>query len=204
MSFKAQWNSKVVALVILGAFILSFNLGYQNLAAQTKAPLRSHAHGAAELDVAIEGKTLEIELTAPSTDIIGFEHAPKTDLEKRILAQVKDLFMKSFEIVSLSKEAKCKLLERKVTFEAENHTERHTQVDEDETDEQEEHEEHSEFKVKLTYSCLEPKKLLGADVRVFERFPTLQKIRAQVVNEDKQLSETLTPKKSILNINAAK
>lgn len=49
-------------------------------AARTQA--KAHTHGAATLDLGIEGKNATAQLTAPADDIIGFEHAPKTSAER--------------------------------------------------------------------------------------------------------------------------
>lgn len=48
----------------------------------------AHVHGAAEIDVAIEGKKLVITLESPADNLLGFERAPKTDAEKAKLKSV--------------------------------------------------------------------------------------------------------------------
>lgn len=44
---------------------------------------KAHEHGAARLDVALEGSTLTIELETPLDGLLGFERAPRTEAEKR-------------------------------------------------------------------------------------------------------------------------
>ena len=42
----------------------------------------AHAHGSAELTVAVEGSALEVELRAPAADIVGFEYPAKSAAER--------------------------------------------------------------------------------------------------------------------------
>ena len=44
---------------------------------------KAHEHGAARLDVALEGTTLTIALDTPLDGLLGFERAPRSEAEKR-------------------------------------------------------------------------------------------------------------------------
>ena len=41
-----------------------------------------HVHGTAELCVAVENNHLNVELRSPLENLLGFEHAPKTDSQR--------------------------------------------------------------------------------------------------------------------------
>ena len=45
----------------------------------------AHQHGHAKLDIAFEGQKGKIELEAPSDIFFGFEYAPKTDAQKKLV-----------------------------------------------------------------------------------------------------------------------
>lgn len=45
---------------------------------------RAHVHGAAELQVAIEGKTAELILRSPAANLLGFEHVPRDSGQEAI------------------------------------------------------------------------------------------------------------------------
>ena len=47
--------------------------------AQTERDLDSHEHGAAQLDVVVDGSQLLIDLESPWNNLVGFEHRPSTD-----------------------------------------------------------------------------------------------------------------------------
>ena len=51
--------------------------------------LGPHVHGQGTLDIAIEGKKIEMELVAPGMDIVGFEHVASTDEQKAAVEKAK-------------------------------------------------------------------------------------------------------------------
>lgn len=51
-----------------------------------KAQGHAHEHGVAEVGVAVDGKTAQIEFTAPGSAIMGFEHEAKTAADKKKMA----------------------------------------------------------------------------------------------------------------------
>ncbi|MGL4932766.1 MAG: ZrgA family zinc uptake protein, partial [Aeromonas sp.] len=42
----------------------------------------AHEHGHGQLNLVVDGDQLMIELQAPAADLVGFEHAAKSDEEK--------------------------------------------------------------------------------------------------------------------------
>lgn len=49
------------------------------LLAQTERQHDVHVHGLSQVQLALDGNALELELHAPGVDIVGFEHAPGDD-----------------------------------------------------------------------------------------------------------------------------
>ncbi len=47
--------------------------------------LGAHVHGHGHLNIAIEGKTVSMELEVPGADVVGFEHEPSTPDQKAAL-----------------------------------------------------------------------------------------------------------------------
>lgn len=75
---------------------------------------QSHEHGKAELDIAIEGVLLKAELHSPAESTFGFEHAPKTDREKRTVSAALDVLRtKGAELIIVPPEFGCKFLPSK-------------------------------------------------------------------------------------------
>lgn len=44
---------------------------------------KAHVHGVAKLDVAVEAKTITLQLESPLDNLLGFEHAPRTEAERQ-------------------------------------------------------------------------------------------------------------------------
>lgn len=56
---------------------------------------KAHVHGIAKLDVALEGPQITLAFTSPLDNLLGFEHRPRTDAQRRaaetLLSRMKDL-----------------------------------------------------------------------------------------------------------------
>ncbi|KHD23793.1 zinc-binding protein [Vibrio caribbeanicus] len=67
----------------------------------------AHVHGEVELNIAQDGKELLMEITAPGADVVGFEHAPKNDEQKKILADAVATLNQADSVFTLSAAAGC-------------------------------------------------------------------------------------------------
>ena len=72
------------------------------LAASLKASERAHEHGVGHLSVAIEGNEVEIELVVPGADAVGFEHAARTEIEKKAVLAAADKLKDVNRLVTLT------------------------------------------------------------------------------------------------------
>ncbi|MFO6377007.1 DUF2796 domain-containing protein, partial [Pseudomonas aeruginosa] len=63
--------------------------------------LGKHEHGVAQLNVALDGKTLELELDSPAMNLVGFEHAASTDADKAAVAKARAQLEKPLELFAL-------------------------------------------------------------------------------------------------------
>jgi hypothetical protein len=67
-----------------------------------------HAHGAAELNIVVEGKKIAVEFRTPAEGIMGFEHEAKTDADqKKRDAAIKDIKERFGEMVIFDKKLGC-------------------------------------------------------------------------------------------------
>ena len=76
--------------------------------------LGAHVHGAGKLSIAIEKRVVEIELEAPGSDIVGFEHAAATTDQKQAVARARATLAKPLTLIKLPEAAACKLISAKV------------------------------------------------------------------------------------------
>jgi len=58
----------------------------------------AHVHGAARLQVAVDGNTLNLQLETPLASLVGFEHAPRTNQQKQALQAMAERLRQAGEI----------------------------------------------------------------------------------------------------------
>lgn len=149
------------------------------------ASLGAHEHGAAELDAALDGSKLEIELRSPAMNLVGFEHAPSSDEDKRKIADARQRLEKPDALFGLPAAAGCTLtkaeLESPLFGDAPAaHGHEHADHDHD-------HEGHSDINAHYAYDCTAPQALQALDLdALFKTFPGTEKIQAQLIGPNGQ------------------
>ncbi|MFA6238678.1 MAG: DUF2796 domain-containing protein [Bacteriovorax sp.] len=74
--------------------------------------LHSHEHGALKLGMAVEKNTVDIDMDGPAESFLGFEYAPKTAKEKKLLADLEAKWTKNLEaFIAFDKKLNCKVSE---------------------------------------------------------------------------------------------
>lgn len=81
------------------------------LAAMTGAAIaeEAHVHGVGKLNLAIDGKVVEMELIAPGADIVGFEHPAETHEDKEAIEAAEKKLADASGLVAFSSGAGCAL-----------------------------------------------------------------------------------------------
>jgi hypothetical protein len=142
----------------------------------------AHEHGVAQLNVALEGNTLEIELESPAVNIVGFEHAPRDQAERQAVRSAMETLRNGPGVFALPASAACKLADVEVEsalleearehgHAAEHHATAHTH----------DGEAHADFRVHYRFHCATPDGLRYIDVQLFKLFPATEELDAQVV-----------------------
>lgn len=89
---------------------------------------KAHDHGSAQLDIAVDGKSVDFEFHAAAMGVVGFEHIPTSAADKKkqadALAALKANFAK---IVSFDPAAGCKISAKSVAVNQEEPD--HAEVD---------------------------------------------------------------------------
>lgn len=153
------------------------------------ASLGAHEHGAAELDVALDGSVLEIELRSPAMNLVGFEHAPSRDEDKRKIADARQRLEKPDALFGLPSAAGCTLakteLESPLFGDAKAHEYEHAEHKHDH--DHDHHEGHSDINAHYHFECTAPQALQTLNLQsLFETFPGTEKIQAQLIGPNGQ------------------
>lgn len=174
----------------------------------------AHVHGVAAMDVAALGGTVEIVLRSPAMNLVGFEHEPRNDEERKrsrnALASLRD-----GESLFVFEDAACRLDEVRARWIHEprehghdaGHDHEGSHGHADEHGHGEEHRDHghadehghdedagdghADIHAHYHFDC--GRVPVTIRVRLFEHFPDTGEIRVQFVTDSAQGAQMLTP-----------
>jgi Protein of unknown function (DUF2796) len=154
--------------------------------AEERRELGAHEHGHSVLNIAIEGDRIEMELMSPGMDIVGFEHAPKTDEHKAAAKEAEAILSDPLALFVLPADAACTTETAAVELEAEEaHEKKHAEeAEHEEHAEDEGAESHAEFHAEYAITCASPDDLGGIEFAFFDRFPGAEEIEVTVITEN--------------------
>ncbi len=173
----------------------------------------AHEHGAANLNVAVEGNNLYIEFSSPAANIVGFEHLPRTQKQKAAVADAKKKLKEGQTLFHLPAGSMSRLVDVSVKTDIDSHSEHHEKAEHDGDEdhhhsEKEKHkhehheadkdERHSDFEATYHFVCKKPEKLTHIDVKLMNTFPGIEHIEVQLLAGTKQSAMELTAKKNTI------
>ncbi|END0096643.1 TPA: DUF2796 domain-containing protein [Pseudomonas aeruginosa] len=167
--------------------------------------LGKHEHGVAQLNVALDGKTLELELDSPAMNLVGFEHAASTDADKAAVAKARAQLEKPLELFALPVTAGCSVASQELRsplFGDKAPAHAHKEKAGHEHEHEHEHENgHADIHGHYQLSCEKPELLkLLTLAEFFKRFPATQKIQVQLIGPDGQKGADLAPASAELKL----
>lgn len=135
----------------------------------------AHEHGHGQLNIAIEGNSVLMELEIPGADIVGFEHEPKSDADKAAMINAEKK-LKDGAALFRFQGATC-------TFE-----QAHVEDGHDDHGKQpaSQESEHSEFHVAYEISCDDTSRLSGIAFPFFTVFPHSEELDVTVLSAQGQ------------------
>ncbi|MET0409391.1 MAG: DUF2796 domain-containing protein [Hyphomicrobium sp.] len=158
--------------------------------------LGPHVHGQGTLDIAVEGNKIEMELTAPGMDIVGFEHVASTNDQKAAVEKAKAKLADVLTVFKLPDAAKCKI----DTANVENRKETHQPGEKDDDDDKPGAPQHSEFHATYTITCEAPENVTGIETVYFKDFGGGQLLNVNVTTSKGQTQAQLTREKPTLDL----
>ncbi|WP_444913173.1 DUF2796 domain-containing protein [Microbulbifer sp. EKSA008] len=150
------------------------------------AEVGSHVHGKAMMYLVAEADRISVELESPTVDLVGFEHAPRSDVQKQRLEQVAHELSKPDHFLEFVG-AQCKPLsvEVKAPYSAEVTSDNSV---------------HSGFRASYQFKCDNLAEFNSVIVTLFERFPGIHGIAVQWISSGRQGAELLTGKDNKLQM----
>lgn len=148
----------------------------------------AHVHGVAKLEVAVEGAHIDLHLESPLEALLGFERAPRSDRERAAVARMHQALKQADRLFVPTAAAGCKLVSVRVeapTLELKPAPGGH--------------EEHGDLDADFRFTCVQPGRLTGMEVRLADHFPGMRRIDAQVVSGKGQSATRLTARMRFLS-----
>ena len=157
----------------------------------------AHEHGVAKLNIAQEGNTLQIELSSPAMNLVGFEHAPRNKQQQAAVQQAVAGLQKGERLFQLSPAAGCHLTEYDVDSSLMEEEHGH---DEHGKEEHEDEHEHADFDASYVFQCKNPAALRSIEVKLFKLFPGTEELEVQLLTDKGQRALELTPSNPTLHL----
>lgn len=133
-----------------------------------------HEHGKVTFNVALEGQELVVELDAPAANVIGFEHAPRTEAEKAKVRDRATWLQAGQELITFPVAAACRFREAKL-----------------EAPQWQEAESHADYELRLTYRCDRPQRLEWLQLSLLGGLQEVHEARVNLLTPSRQGSETV-------------
>jgi hypothetical protein len=171
----------VLAAVLLFATGVGFAQGH------------AHEHGVAEVGVAVDGKTAQIEFTAPGSAIMGFEHEAKSDADKKKMA---DAFAKfrdnSAKMFVFDAKAGCTVSTKTIGVPEDHHHDHGHDAAKSEKEHDHDHDhDHLDVRALVDVKCRQALEGTTLTFQVRQFFPEAETLRVQVVGNNFQTGAEL-------------
>ena len=185
--------------IVLVCLFVSFDV-----LAQVARQKDSHEHGAAKLMMVMEGKKLQVEFEVPSESLIGFEHFPKSQGNRKNFNEAIKILSDPSKLFSIPIKAECLLVGMNVSQSLFSNEEKHGHEDEEEHghedeeehghDESEKSEIHSEFKSNYYWNCQHLDEIDSIGTQLMSFFFGIEEIRVNWISNNGQGSLELESK----------
>ena len=208
--------------------ILPALMFYTVAASAAERQLDAHDHGHSRVNIALSGNDVLIELISPAANVIGFEHAPKTEDDHALIDAAVEQFGHGDEVFLMSDAAQCVQqdtdIESSLLEDADHddhhdehdddaHDDHHDEDDDGHDDHHDEHdddahgdhddhegESHSEFHVTWAFSCSKPEQLKSIDVKLFALYSGFEEIDVSLAGDNRQDAYELTPESTRIDL----
>ncbi len=163
----------------------------------------AHEHGVAQLDIALDGQEIAIELHAPGADIVGFEYVAESSDDRAAVDAAIAKLEAPLSLFVLPADAECKVKHANAELESDDaHEDEHAEHEEDKHDDHAEHEHdehdkhdehkheadeaeagHTEFHAEYLLTCAKPTAISGITFAYFETFPNALELEVQILSD---------------------
>ena len=163
----------------------------------------AHTHGQLTMDVAIDASTIAIAVASPLDNLLGFEHAPRTAEEKKKVEEARAALKAADALWLPDPAARCKLQTVELhsdilapatqSDKGKKDAHRHAH-DHDDAHDHGAQDGHADLDASIVFACEKPELAKFIDVKLFERFPNIRTVNAQIASPNGQFKRVLDSK----------
>ncbi|MEW8381958.1 MAG: DUF2796 domain-containing protein, partial [Candidatus Thiodiazotropha taylori] len=137
----------------------------------------AHVHGEAQMLIALDGTSLELEFKSPAMNIVGFEHQPKSEKQVNAVKAAMEILKQPKQIFTLSSDAQCNPVSIEVEsplakHDGDEHDHDHDHKHDDDHKRHDDHmheaESHSDFTAHYSFRCEQPSELKKIEFDLFK------------------------------------
>lgn len=155
----------------------------------------AHVHGSGELRVAIEKSELTVEFRSPLNNLLGFEHAPRTDAQRAAVKAIMARLNRPDTLLRLPKAASCTAAPTRIDSPldrpaAPSKTVKPAPKGQDD--------DHAEITATFGFVCADVGRLDSIEVAIFDAFPRTTAIEAEIIGPRGQSGARLSPKRRLI------
>lgn len=165
-------------------------VGTSTLAA---AQQHAHTHGRLALSAAIDAQSITIGMEAPLDNFLGFERAPRTDGERRQVADMVSRLDAADKLFIPDPKAECTLAKVELVSDVLGLGTKATIGAALSRDSRKGPDAHADIDITIRFACAKADTARQIEVRLFEVFKRLRSIDAQVASGQGQFRRSLTP-----------
>lgn len=181
--------------------------------AEETRQLDAHEHGVGQLDIAVDGTQIAMELHAPGADIVGFEYAAESAEDRSAVDKAIATLAKPLDLFVIGAAAGCSVETASAELESEDSHDDHDDhgddhadekhddhADDDHSDEKhddhdhKDHEEeghddhadeagHTEFHAEYLLTCTDPSAVTDITFAYFAAFPNALEVEVQMITD---------------------
>ncbi len=157
----------------------------------------AHQHGVGQLGVVLEDDAFSFSLTVPSSDLVGFEHAAETGEQVESVLALEKTFSTPGKLFVFPQAAGC----------SESHSDlKHSLLEKEgeggdhAKDHHHHSNSHSEVTLRSQFQCSEIDAVKSVRIKLFDEFPSLEKLEASIITSSEQKKAVLTRSSSLLKL----
>lgn len=150
----------------------------------------AHVHGLVSLNVAVDGRILTVQLEAPLDSLLGFEHRPRTDAQRKAETALLDRMKTGQNLFRPDPAAQCSLRKTEVESEALQKPPAPGGKED----------EHADLDASFEFECQQPERLARMEVGLFDSFSRIQRIETQISGAKGQTKQILQRPDKVLRL----